>query len=64
VLPSREKRIDDAITRLEIAAEDLVLLTNSSMKELENEAFNALYLAQHLKNINQSTCGHKEENKS
>ncbi|MFP7483354.1 hypothetical protein SFC65_04275 [Priestia filamentosa] len=64
MLPSREKRIDDAITRLEIAAEDLVLLTDSSMKELENEAFNALYLAQHLKNINQSTCEQREENKS
>lgn len=64
MLSSHTERIANAIKRLTIAAEDLVLLTNSNMKELENEAFKALYLAQHLKNINQATCGQKEENKS
>lgn len=62
--PTRTERINEVVNRLLIAAEDLILLTNSGMGELDDKAFESWHLAQYLKNINQSICGQKEENES
>ena len=55
----RMERIYQTVKRLEVTAEDLVLLTDSKMDELQDKAFDALYLVQHLKKLSKPNRVHE-----
>ncbi|MED3728554.1 hypothetical protein [Priestia filamentosa] len=54
----RMERIYQTVKQLENVAEDLVLLTDSK-DELQDKAFDALYLAQHLKKLSKPNRVHE-----
>ncbi|RAS75709.1 hypothetical protein [Priestia endophytica] len=54
----RMERIRRTVKQLEGIAEDLVLLTDSK-DELHDKAFDALYLAQHLKKLSKPNRVHE-----